>query len=259
VASGLRWTPFVAYRVAMADLPTPPAALLDGAALFLDFDGTLTDLAETPDAIEVSPHLPRLLERLRDRLDGRLALVSGRSVADLQRHVTVEGIPFSGSHGLELRLADGTVAPLDPPRGLADVRSRVRLFAGERSGLLVEDKPAGVALHFRQAPEAAREAADFIADLARESDLVVQHGNMVVELRPRGADKGDAVRALMKDSPFAGARPIFVGDDLTDEHAFAAVADMGGAGVLVGEPRDTAALYRLPSVAGVAEWLTECA
>lgn len=243
----------------MADLPTPPVALLDGAALFLDFDGTLTDLAETPDSIRVSPHLPRLLERLRRRLDGRLALVSGRSIADLERHVSVEGIPFSGSHGLELRLADGTQVPLQAPRGFDEVRDRVRRFAGERGGLLVEDKPAGVALHFRRAADAARPVADFMEHLARESGLVVQHGNMVVELRPRGADKGDAVRALMKDAPFAGARPVFVGDDLTDEHAFAAVADMGGAGVLVGPLRETAALYRLPSVAGVAEWLTECA
>lgn len=237
----------------------PPAALLDGAALFLDFDGTLTELAETPDAIQVSPQLPRLLERLSHRLEGRLALVSGRSIADLQRHVSVEGIPFSGSHGLELRLSDGTLVPLHAPLGLDEVRSSVRRFAVDKTGLLVEDKPAGVALHFRRAPDAARAAADFMENLASEWDLAVQHGNMVVELRPHGADKGDAVRALMRDAPFSGARPVFVGDDLTDEHAFAAVADLGGAGVLVGALRETAALYRLPSVAGVAEWLTECA
>ena len=243
----------------MIDLPTPPVAVLDGAALFLDFDGTLIELAETPDAIAVAPQLPRLLEQLRRRLGGRLALVSGRSVADLERYVSVSGIPFSGSHGLELRLGDGTRVPLQAPPALDEVRDRVRRFAGERGGLLVEDKPAGIALHFRRAPDAAKPVADFMEHLAREWDLVVQHGNMVVELRPHGADKGDAVRALMKDPPFAGARPVFVGDDLTDEHAFAAVADMGGAGVLVGPPRETVALYRLPSVAGVAEWLTECA
>lgn len=243
----------------MADLPTPPAAVLDGAALFLDFDGTLIELADTPDSITVAPELASLLERLRLRLGGRLALVSGRSIDDLETYLSIPGIPLSGSHGLELRLGDGTVVPLRAPHGLDDVRDRVRRFAGERGGLLVEDKPAGVALHFRRSPAAATAVADFMEQLARESDLIVQHGNMVVELRPHGADKGDAVRALMKETPFAGARPIFVGDDLTDEHAFAAVADMGGAGVLVGAPRDTAALYRLPSVAGVAEWLSECA
>lgn len=243
----------------MTELPTPPTALLDGAALFLDFDGTLIELAETPDSITVAPRLSQLLERLRKRLGGRLALVSGRSIADLDRYVSVPGIPFSGSHGLELRLGDGTRVPLHAPRGLDDVRERVRRFADERAGLLVEDKPVGIALHFRLAPDAARSAADFMERLARESDLIVQHGNMVVELRPAGADKGDAVRALMAQEPFAEARPVFIGDDLTDEHAFAAVAGMGGAGVLVGPLRETAALYRLPSVAGVAEWLSECA
>lgn len=243
----------------MANLATPPTALLHGAALFLDFDGTLIELAETPDSITVAPHLPRLLERLTDRLGGRLALVSGRSIADLERYVPLPGIPFSGSHGLELRLGDGTHVPLHAPRGLDEVRDRVRRFADERGGLLVEDKPAGIALHFRRVPDARRPVTDFMEQLARESDLIVQHGNMVVELRPHGADKGDAVRALMKDAPFTGARPVFVGDDLTDEHAFAAVAELGGAGVLVGPMRETAALYRLPSVAGVAEWLAECA
>ena len=243
----------------MSDLPTPSPALLDDAALFLDFDGTLIELAETPDSITVAPHLPRLLDRLRRRLEGRLAIVSGRSVADLERYVSIPGIPFSGSHGLELRLGDGTFVPLHAPRGLDDVRERVRRFAAGREGLLVEHKPAGIALHYRRAPEEERPVADFMAGLAHEAQLIVQHGNMVVELRPPGADKGDAVRALMKDEPFTGARPVFVGDDLTDEHAFAAVAAMGGAGILVGAIRDTAAQYRLPSVAAVADWLEACA
>ena len=243
----------------MQILPPPPPDLLAGAALFLDFDGTLIELAETPDAIEVAPQLPELLGRLRRCLGGRLAIVSGRSVADLERYLPVPGIPMSGSHGLELRLSDGTRVPLHAPRGLADVRDRVHRFAGEHEGLLVEEKPAGVALHYRRAPAAEQSAADFMTDLAGEAALVVQRGNMVVELRLPGADKGDAVRALMKEEPFTGGRPIFLGDDLTDEHAFEAVAAMGGAGILVGPPRETAARYRLPSVPAVAEWLEACA
>lgn len=243
----------------MPTLPLPPAGLLEGAALFLDFDGTLIELAETPDAITVAPHLPGLLDRLRHRLLDRLAIVSGRSVADLERYVSVPGVPFSGSHGLELRLGDGTRVPLHTPDRLGDVRERVRQFAEEREGLLVEDKPAGVALHYRRAPGEERPVSRFMEKLAREAELIVQHGNMVVELRPPGADKGDAVRALMADRPFAGSRPVFVGDDLTDEHAFTAVAAMGGAGILVGPERRTAARYRLPSVAAVAEWLEACA
>jgi trehalose 6-phosphate phosphatase len=243
----------------MLTLPPPPPDLLEGTALFLDFDGTLIELAEAPDAIEVPPRLGLLLRRLRDRLGGRLAIVSGRALAELQRYVPASDIAFSGSHGLELQLADGTRLPLDQPPGLEDVRERVRGFAGERPGLLVEDKPVGVALHYRQAPGEARPVADFMERLAREERLVVQRGNMVVELRPPGADKGDAVRAFMREPLFRGARPVFVGDDLTDEHAFAAAAKLGGAGILVGPARETVAGYRLPSVSAVADWLEAAA
>ena len=239
----------------MRSLPLPPSDLLDGAALFLDFDGTLTELAETPDAIRVEPHLGPLLGRLRDRLDGRIAIVSGRSLQDLERHVPVSGIAFSGSHGLELRLANGTSLPLQVPPEIHEVRDRVRRFAADRHGLLVEEKPAGVALHYRQAPDEGRRVSDFMEMLARQKSLIVQRGNMVVELRPHGADKGDAVRIFMSEPEFAGARPVFIGDDLTDEHAFSAVASMGGSGILVGPERETGAKSRLPSVAAVAEWL----
>lgn len=239
----------------MPRLPPPPPDLLDDAALFLDFDGTLVELAETPDSIRVSPQLGPLLERLRRRLDNRLAIVSGRSLADLERHVPLSGIAFSGSHGLELRLADGTVLPLSVPIGLDDVHDRVRRFAGGIEGLLVEEKPAGIALHYRLAPGMAQAAEAFMTELAEERGWTVQCGNMVVELRPSGATKGDALRAFMTEPKFTAARPVFVGDDLTDEHGFEAAAELGGAGILVGPSRDSAARYRLDSVKAVAEWL----
>jgi len=239
----------------MARLDSPPPDLLDGAALFLDFDGTLVDLAETPDAIRVSPQLGPLLDRLCRRLDGRLAIVSGRSLTDLERHVPSSGIAFSGSHGLELRLADGTRLPLSIPIGLDDVRERVRRFADGADGLLVEEKPAGIALHFRLAPDEAERAGRFMDALAAERGWTVQRGNKVVELRPAGATKGDALRAFMTEPEFKAARPVFVGDDLTDEHAFEAARELGGAGILVGPPRRTAAMYRLESVSAVALWL----
>jgi trehalose 6-phosphate phosphatase len=200
-----------------------------------------------------------LLSRLRDRLGGRIAIVSGRSLADLERYVPVSGIPFSGSHGLELRLADGTHVPLHAPAGLEEVRDRVRRFVHGRQGLLVEEKPAGIALHYRRAPGEARTVTDFMEMLAREAKLIVQKGAMVVELRPPGADKGDALRAFMGQDLFAGGRPVFLGDDLTDEHAFAAADALGGDGILVGPTRSTRARYRLPSVAAVARWLEACA
>lgn len=243
----------------MASLLPPPLALAVGAALFLDFDGTLVELAATPDAIAVPAGLAPLLERLRQRLGGRLAIVSGRSLADLERHLPLHGIAFSGSHGLELRLADGTRLPLSVPIGLDDVRARVERFAAATPGLLVEEKPAGIALHFRLAPGAGPRADAFIAALAKERGMTVQRGAMVVELRPSGATKGDAIRAFMTEPEFAGARPLFMGDDLTDEHGFAAVTALGGAGILVGPERRSAASYRLGSVGEASLWLREVA
>ena len=240
-------------------LEPPPAALLVGAALFLDFDGTLVELAETPDSIDVPDGLAPMLERLRRRLGGRLAIVSGRSLADLERHLPLHGIAFSGSHGLELQLANGTRLPLSVPIGLDDLRESVEAFAAGADGLIVEDKPAGIALHYRQAPRQAERADAFMVALARKRGFSVQRGNMVVELRAEGATKGDALKAFMTEPEFLDARPVFVGDDLTDEHAFAAAASLGGAGVLVGPLRETAARYRLDSVAAAAAWLDSAA
>ena len=243
----------------MASLLSPPPALTEDAALFLDFDGTLVELAATPDAIAVPAGLVPMLERLRRRLDGRLAIVSGRSLADLERHLPLHGIAFSGSHGLELQLADGTRLPLSVPIGLDDVRARVEAFAAATPGLLVEDKPVGIALHYRLAPEEGPRADAFIASLAKARGMEVQRGAMVAELRPNGATKGDAIRAFMTEPEFAGARPLFMGDDLTDEHGFAAVTAMGGSGILVGPERQSAASYRLASVGEASRWLREVA
>lgn len=239
----------------MTDLPPPPADLLDGAALFLDFDGTLVELAETPDAIRVPSALAPMLERLRTRLAGRLAIVSGRALADLERHLPLHDIAFSGSHGLELRLADGTRLPLSVPIGLEGARAEVERFAGAHDGLIVEGKPAGIALHYRLAPQHEAEVIATMASLAKAHGFSLQCGKMVAELRAGGAHKGDAVRAFMTEPAFMAARPVFVGDDLTDEHAFAAATALGGAGVLVGPARETAARYRLESVTAVARWL----
>ncbi|HEX6376505.1 MAG TPA: trehalose-phosphatase [Allosphingosinicella sp.] len=243
----------------MDDSPPPLSSRLAPAALFLDFDGTLVELAETPDAIAVPGNLEPLLDRLAARLEGRLAIVSGRAVADLQRHLGMSGLAIAGSHGAELLYADGTVVPVVAPPGLARARKAVRRFAAAQDGLIVEEKPAGIALHYRRAPAQAERIAGFAADLASRSGLVVQQGKMVTELRPRGADKGEALRRLMSEPPFAGARPVFVGDDLTDEDAFRAAAALGGEGVLVGPARATAARWRLDGVAQVTRWLEAAA
>jgi trehalose 6-phosphate phosphatase len=237
----------------------PSYGLLEGAALFLDFDGTLVELAEAPDAIRVSPSLPSLLRRLCERLNGRVAIVSGRAIGDLERHLDCSGMAISGSHGLELRLADGTHVPLAAPFDLAEVREKIERFAAQTQGLLVETKPSSIALHFRKAPDEAERVQRFMSALASKTGLAIQAGKMVLEIRPRGADKGDAVRAFMAEPEFGGARPVVVGDDVTDEDAFEAAAAMSGAGILVGPPRDSAARYRLDDVAAVADWLGRAA
>ena len=238
-------------------METPPASLLEGAALFLDFDGTLVELAETPDAIEVTPRLPELLRQVAERLGGRIGIISGRSIADIERHMDCTGLAVSGSHGLELRLANGEHIPLAAAVDLTKARERIGDFAAATPALLVEEKPSSIAVHFRRAPDQAERVEKFLSRLARQEGLALQAGKMVLELRPKGADKGDALRAFMTEPEFAGARPVFVGDDVTDEDAFEAAAAMGGAGILVGPERASAAQWRLPDVASVARWLGE--
>jgi trehalose 6-phosphate phosphatase len=236
----------------------PPLSLLDGAALLLDFDGTLVELAETPDAIRIPAGLPALITRLSLRLDGRVAIVSGRSLDDLERHVGALPVAFAGSHGVEIRMG-GAVERSRPPAGLTPAREALARFAAEDPRLLVEEKPGTVALHFRGAPDREADSAALAEELAVRHGLRVQPGNMVVELLPAGVDKGKALKRLMAEPSFAGARPWFMGDDLTDEHAFAAAAKAGGGGILVGPPRDTAAAWRLADVRAASRWLTEAA
>ncbi len=238
----------------MASLPPPPPALLDSASLYLDLDGTLVEFADRPDSIAVSSELRELLTTLGKQLDGRLAIVSGRGIADLDGHLALVGIAMSGSHGLERRRADGSASGPDPLGSLPDLHREAEEYAALH-GMLAEKKPHGVAIHYRDAPERGDHVEAFAAGLASRHGLHLQRGAMVRELRPSGADKGDAVRAFQAEPPFASGSPVFVGDDVTDEDAFRAVAEMGGAGVLVGNERDTAAAYRLPSVSAVLDWL----
>jgi trehalose 6-phosphate phosphatase len=243
----------------MPDSPPPPLSRFAPAALFLDFDGTLVELASSPGAIAVPGGLAPLLDRLSARLEGRLAIVSGRAVDDLRNHLGGCAAVLSGSHGAELHYADGRRIPVSAPPGLAEARESVRRFAAGGEGLLVEDKPAGVALHYRLAPERGGEVDAFLESLAGRSGLALQRGKMVAELRPEGSDKGKVVRRLMGEPPFAGARPVFVGDDLTDEDAFLAAASLGGDGVLVGPARTSAARWRLEGVSEVTSWLEAAA
>ncbi|MGF1549646.1 MAG: trehalose-phosphatase [Sphingomonadaceae bacterium] len=239
----------------MARPGSPPPELPADAALFLDFDGTLVELADHPHDIEIDHVVHGLLEAVADHLGGRLAIVSGRSIADLDRFLGSGGYSCAGSHGLERRRADGMILTPDPPRALPEILADLKSFAGRREGLLVEEKPMGAALHYRLAPEMRDAATRHVESLAERHGLAAQTGKMMIELRPPGSDKGDAIAAFMDEPPFAGARPFFAGDDVTDEDGFRAVAAMKGAGILVGPERESAALHRLSTVDEVHDWL----
>lgn len=237
-------------------LPAPPLSLLEGAALFLDFDGTLAPIAATPDGVVVDGTLLSLLGGLRDILAGRLAIVSGRSVATLQELGFADFL-LAGTHGLEIAHPGRPVEA--PPRDPAVDQAEAAFhdFAEGKPGLLVERKSISVGLHFRGAPQWGAEAEDLARSLAGRLDLALQPGKMLFELRPDGADKGSAVHSLMRQAPMIGGIPLFIGDDVTDEEGFAAAVELGGAGILVGPPRPTLAAFCLEQVAAVRHYLSK--
>ena len=239
----------------MSDLPPPPPALLTDASLFLDFDGTLVEIAGTPDGVVVGEDVAPLLTRLGNVLRGGVAIVSGRPVHEVRALVAPAALAIAGSHGLEIAAVDGSIAAPDRPAALDSALDSARAFADAHPGTLVEDKPFGVGLHYRGAPETGPAVTALADELAATHELHVQHGQMVVELRLPGRDKGAAVEWLMREPLRQRTVPLFVGDDVTDEAGFAAAAALGGAGVLVGAARDTAATYRVDGVADVLAWL----
>lgn len=239
----------------MTHLPPPPADLLRDAALFLDFDGTLVELQEHPDAVAVDARLGDLIERLGAALDGRLAIISGRPVEGIRALFGNPHFAISGSHGLEVAWPDGRHARAERPAALDRIVDQMHTFATATNGVLVEEKPLGAALHYRAVPTAEAAARDLAAALAADTGLHLQTGKMMIEVRVPGADKGTALHALMQAPLFAGRTPVFLGDDDTDEPAMVAARDLGGAGILIGAPRDTAAAWRLDDVATTLAWL----
>lgn len=240
----------------LAHLSHPPPRD-PGQALFLDFDGTLVDLVDRPDAVSVDLALKRLLTMLAVEHDGRVVLVSGRSIAQLDHFLgeTARVLTLVGSHGGETRPVGA--ASISPVRAAVfDIIAKEfsKAFA-DRPDVIIEDKSLSVAVHYRLDPEAGPAVAAMAARLAESHRLVVQPGKLVVELRSAGHDKGRAISAVAATPGFAGYPPVFIGDDATDEPGFAACAALGGAGILVGGARPSAARYRLDDVAAVRRWL----
>jgi trehalose 6-phosphate phosphatase len=228
--------------------------------LFLDVDGTLLELAETPAGVTVDVTLMPLLEQLRGLAGGALALVSGRTIANLDELLASRHLPIAGLHGCERRDAAGNlhVAPIALEQ-LADVRSGMQGMVARNPNLLLEDKGAGLALHFLKAPELEHQLRAEVAVLSAPlvPRFAILDGHAVIEVKPAAHTKDSAVTAYMEEPPFSGRVPIFIGDDVTDYGGFAAVRRFNGLAIAVG-PRVKSEWW-LPDPPAVRRWLEQLA
>ena len=237
-------------------MPLPPPIDPARHALFLDFDGTLAELIDDPDAVCVPQATLDALIGLQRDLSGALAIVSGRRIADLDQFLKPLQFAAAGVHGLERRARPGgEVEILAGPEVLDDVRHAVAEVIEINKRLTLEDKGTALVLHYRTAPD-LKDVAEAVVDRATRDrdDLVVMHGDNIVEVHPAGMDKGRALSAMMEAAPFEGRVPIYVGDDTTDEFALKVVRDMGGVSIKVGA-KESVAEFRLDDVTAVHRWL----
>lgn len=209
--------------------------LYNSTAVFLDFDGTLVDIAEQPHEVEVPAGLVQTLTELNDYLEGAVAVISGRPISQIDDFLRPLQLAAAGVHGAERRSASGKMT-LVPTAPLDAVEQAARKLAAQNAGLLVESKRGSLALHYRLAPELEAICLEAMQGAVRESPgLTLLHGKMVLEAKPSGATKGAAIEDFMHEPPFAGRAPLFVGDDVTDEVGFSSVQRLGGLGVKIGE------------------------
>lgn len=235
-------------------MSTLPGLLTDRSALFLDFDGTLAELAPRPDAVVIPRELLGLLERLHAQLDGALALVTGRAQADIEPLIAPLQLPAAYEHGA-VRRSEWGVTVLDQSASLGPALAAASALAQRHAGLLVEQKRTAMALHFRLAPELEAECVAAMTEAVRhDPGLQLLRGKAVVEVKPARVSKGHAIQAFMAEAPFDGRLPVFAGDDVTDEAGFEVVQRLGGAGIKVGDG-DTCALHRIASPQALRDWL----
>jgi len=242
----------------MHDAPVQLSGKEEAYALFLDFDGTLVDIVERPDAVMVDPALPEILLRLQERLGGAVAIVSGRPVAFLDQHFQPYRFDVAGLHGLEQRIA-GNLSLCDPDEHpqLRRMVGRLRDVVADKAGILIEDKGCSVAIHWRLAPQ-EKEFALATAHAAVEalgSEYRLQHGKAVAEILPSAAGKGKVIERFLHSPPYKGRRPVFVGDDLTDENGFKTVNARDGLSIRIGAG-ETIAKVRLGTPADLRHCLS---
>lgn len=240
-------------------LVPPPYPVSDRWALFVDIDGTLVNLVAHPDMVRVDAFTRCLLERLQPLLGGALAVLSGRSLSDVDRLLSPLVLPAGALHGLERRDLTGRLVVAAPPADVAaQVGQACRDGAATLKDVWVEEKSGiAFALHFRAAPREGDKVQQLAKKIAANSSgrYMVQLGDRVAELKPVDSDKGTALRALLETPAFQGRVPIMLGDDLTDETAFAATDELGGLAIVVGGRRPTRARYSLAAPRAVIDWL----
>jgi trehalose 6-phosphate phosphatase len=220
--------------------------LCPSCALFLDFDGTLVDIAPQPEAVVIPVGLVATLTAVRQYLGGAVAVVSGRPISQIDAFLAPLKLPAAGVHGAERRGSDGVVTLL-PTHPLQLVEDAANALVASNPGLRVENKRGSIALHYRQHPELEPMCLQAMqAAVDQSPGLNLLRGKMVVEAKPDGASKGRAIEDFLREAPFAGRTPLFVGDDITDEVGFSTVQRLGGLGVKVGAG-STVAWQRLPS------------
>ena len=245
-------------REGLAPWHTAVPRSADGWAFFLDIDGTLIDIAATPDGIDVPPDLAPMVALLWKRAGGAMAFLTGRSIPMVDELFAPYYLPVGAIHGSLIRHISAPVegAPAHP--GLPEVRRMLAPFIAAHPAALLEDKGTAVAVHFRLDPslEEKAEAAVRAAVAGFGDGLAVQPGKMVFEVKPVGSDKGTALGAFMASPPFQGRRPVAIGDDVTDESMFRAAVAAGGIALRVGAPRgETAAITAFTDAESVRRWL----
>lgn len=228
-------------------------------AFFMDVDGTLIDIAPTPAKAKAAPETIGLLERLNLRFGGAVALVSGRPIAGIDQIFDPLKLPAAGLHGIERRNYQGKfVRATVQHKAIDEARAALNGIEHGLPGVLIEDKGDTIAIHYRLAPhfeEAVMTEARKIV-LRAEGGLELLPGKMLAELRPPGPNKGSAVADFMAEAPFEGRKPIFIGDDTTDEDGFHAVNNLGGYSIRIGQERVGSAKHLMRDAAHLHAFLT---